>query len=180
MAYNNDNAYDDNKDTCLRITEAYGAQLAANQTWLEDGTTLYFNFAACSGAKLVDMVDGQQQMSKLKSPTDIIVMTVGGNNAFFFDIATNCIYHPKLEKDGFSYGNPYEDDPDRSGLCAKAIDNARNYIKTEAVRNTQITIGDMLKEKLVKIIQIYEFTIRVMHITSTLTTTGVMRRVLRS
>jgi hypothetical protein len=150
VAYNADNTFDDNKDNCLRITEAYGAQLTANQTWLQQGTTLSFSFPACSGSRLVDIVSGRKQMSKLQSVTDVIVMTVGGNNAGFFDIASNCIYHQKLEKDGFSYGNPYEDDPDRSGLCAKSIDVSKTYIEEKFANDIRITINQMLAEDVVK------------------------------
>ena len=150
VAYNADNTYDDNKDNCLRTTEAYGAQLTANQTWLEQGTTLSFNFPACSGSRLVDIVKGREQMSKLRSPTDVIVMTVGGNNAGFFDIASNCIYHQTLEKNGFSYGNPYEDDPDRSGLCAKSIDASKAYIEGTFANDITVTINDMLAQDVVK------------------------------
>ena len=148
VAYSSATAYDNNKDNCLRITEAYGPQLEKNQTWLQQGTTLSFNFAACSGSRLVDIVKGRKQMSNLKSPTDVIVMTVGGNNAKFFDIASNCIYH-QMESPTFSYGNPYEDDPDRSGLCAKSIDASKTYIEKDLATDVKTTIEDMLMEQIV-------------------------------
>ena len=149
VAYSNSTAYDNNKDNCLRITEAYGPQLEKNQTWLQPGTTYSFNFAACSGSRLVDISKGREQMSSLQSHTDVIVMTVGGNDAGFYDIASNCIYHQDPETPSFNYGNPYEDDPDRSGLCAKSIDASKEYIEGRFATDVTETIKDMLKQKVV-------------------------------
>jgi hypothetical protein len=150
VAYSAATTYDDNKDNCLRITEAYGAQLTADQTWLEQGTTLSFSFPACSGSRLGDIVGGRKQMSMLQDQTDVIVMTIGGNNAGFFDIASNCIYHQELEKDGFSYGNPYESDPDRSGLCANAIDVGRRFVANDFASVIKGVINATLQQDVVK------------------------------
>ena len=123
VSYNNDVLYDNNNDSCLRTKESHGPQMEADSTWIgHDPSGL--RDAACSGSNLGDIVKGQQQMGKVGNP-DVVIMTSGGNNAGFGNIVDVCIYHSKPTH---YYGNPYWDDPDRSGDCARALDAALEYI----------------------------------------------------
>ena len=113
VAYNNDVTYDNNADQCLRLIDAYGAQMANDQSWVTDGQN--FTFAGCSGAVLSDMVapGGQQQLQKISQP-QFVAMTAGGNNEGFGRIVDGCIYHGTP---GTDYGPPYDQDPDGVGEC---------------------------------------------------------------
>ncbi|KAK4691620.1 hypothetical protein P7C71_g5415, partial [Lecanoromycetidae sp. Uapishka_2] len=115
--------YISGSQVCLLTNYAYGPQLEKDQSW-NGGDKENFHFAACSGAVLGDMVRGAQQINETGKP-HLIVMTAGGNNAKFFDIATNCIYQ---QNDGVDYGPEYADDTDGTGLCAKSIKASSDYI----------------------------------------------------
>jgi hypothetical protein len=79
--------------------EAYSSQLKDDSSWT-NGFTQNFNFASCSGARLVNMVNpgdpSAGQMAKTGSP-HVVIMAAGGNNAGFYDIAMSCIC--QLDKD---------------------------------------------------------------------------------
>jgi len=108
---------------CLRTNYAYGPQLESDPSW-NGGDKENFHFAACSGATLGDMVKGQKQINNTGKP-HLITMTAGGNNAKFFDIATNCIYQ---QNDDVDYGKEYADDKNSEGLCAKSIKASNDYL----------------------------------------------------
>ena len=124
VSYNTDVLYDDNRDDCLRTKESHGPQMEADQSWVgHDPSGL--RDAACSGSQLGDIVAGQHQMGKVGDSPAVVVMTSGGNNAGFGHIVDVCIYHSDPTH---NYGNPYWNDPDGSGDCAKALANATEYI----------------------------------------------------
>ncbi|KAF2419586.1 SGNH hydrolase [Tothia fuscella] len=126
VAYSKDTELDGNKDSCLRFKDAYAAQMDVDRSWVQQGLgETKFTFAGCSGARLVDMYLGQSQINKLNRP-DFAVMTVGGNNVGFFDVAANCLFQPYPLTD---YGKPYHLDPNGEGLCKKALKATRNYIR---------------------------------------------------
>jgi hypothetical protein len=82
-------------------------------------------------------------------------MTVGGNGAHFFDIATSCIYH---QKSGLEWGPDYADDPKSVGACANAIYHSSGYITgpndgeqgATLGRDLIETVDDMLKTSAAK------------------------------
>lgn len=115
--------YISGSQVCLRTNYAYGPQLESDPSW-NGGDKENFHFAACSGATLGDMAKGQQQINETGKP-HLITMTAGGNNAKFFDIATNCIYQ---QNDDVDYGPEYADDTDGTGLCAKSIKASSDYL----------------------------------------------------
>lgn len=143
VAYNNDTLYDNNKDNCLRTKESHGPQMEADTTWIgHDPSGL--RDAACSGSNLVDIVQGQNQIGKVGNP-DVIIMTSGGNKAGFGNIVNVCIYHSDPLHD---YGNAYANDPDRSGDCAKALDDASETITNpdKLAHALTETIDDVFKD----------------------------------
>lgn len=139
-----DDDYLSGSQECLRTKYAYGPQLEQDGSWPgESGQK--FNFAACSGAILHDMAasDGGQQQVKNTGSPHLITMTAGGNNAGFFNIASNCLY----QQDDKDYGPEFADDPDGTGECAKAIKGSSDYINGvvgDIGRDLNATIADIV------------------------------------
>lgn len=126
VSYKKSVEYDHNKDSCWRSTDTHGVQMKNNNHWTTKG--IRFDFAACSGTRMVDMAKGQHPQINQTSDPDLVIMTIGGNNAGFFDVVDGCVYHSNF---GADYGPPYDKDPQRKGKCAQAIDFAKNYISSE-------------------------------------------------
>ncbi|KAJ8123098.1 hypothetical protein ONZ43_g867 [Nemania bipapillata] len=120
-----------------------------NTTWTIDPQT--FHFAACSGARLVNIVVASQgsnpaQMSLVGNP-QMITYHAGGNNCGFGDVVSSCIYQP-LGK----YGPEY---PDPSGVCAMQLADHNGYINNASERgglyyDELATVVDLLKDPAVK------------------------------
>ncbi|MEV0649732.1 SGNH/GDSL hydrolase family protein [Phytomonospora sp. NPDC050363] len=66
---------------CYTSTHAYPYQLAQ-----QIGAN--FNFKACSGARTNDVL--ANQVSALNSGTDLVTISIGGNDAGFADVVTQC------------------------------------------------------------------------------------------
>ena len=69
---------------CQRGPYAYPALVAHDRP----NTTL--NFVACSGAKTTDVI--ANQVSSLNASTDYVTITIGGNDAGFSSVITQCAY----------------------------------------------------------------------------------------
>ena len=74
-------SYINDGSNCQRSTYAYPSLLAAQK-----GYTL--NFRACSGATVADVTNSQ--LSALSSATRYVTISVGGNDAGFADVLTEC------------------------------------------------------------------------------------------
>ena len=94
-------SYVDDGTSCQRSTYAYPSLLAAQK-----GYTL--NFRACSGAKIADVTN--TQLSALSSTTRYVTISVGGNDADFTGVLTECAT------------------PWWAGDCDAAIDTAQAFI----------------------------------------------------
>ncbi|RYP93631.1 hypothetical protein DL770_000263 [Monosporascus sp. CRB-9-2] len=118
--------YDDDKNHCHRWKDSYGPIMERDNTWT---TGLQkFNFAACSGARLVNIVAEAQgenppQMDLVGNP-QMITYHAGGNNCDFGAVVADCIYQP----DRSSYGPEY---PDPAGRCAQRLADSNKYIDQE-------------------------------------------------
>ena len=131
--------YDDNKSGCMRINHAYGVQLQKGLS--KDFGKGKFTFAACSGARLIDMAKGANQMSQIPEETDFLTMQAGGNYAGFYAIARDCMYHVEPKEYGDAYPNP--------GECLNSINAAERYIQAPHDSlglwlDMQATINDIL------------------------------------
>ena len=135
-----DNTFDNNEKNCLRINEAYTVQMMRDTGWAHS----YTNFTACSGSELVNMVQGDanqgQQMSKVGKP-NFVTMTAGGNNLGFGRLVGDCLFqiNPKVQ---------YADDKNRTGLCAKSIDDTNKTINDPG--NFRKKLNDTLEDILHK------------------------------
>jgi lysophospholipase L1-like esterase len=75
--------YYSSSGSCDRSPNAYPA------LWAAANSVTSFTFAACSGAKVADVISGQ--LSSLSSSTTLVSFTIGGNDAGFASIMETCI-----------------------------------------------------------------------------------------
>jgi lysophospholipase L1-like esterase len=94
-------SYINDGSSCQRSTYAFPSLLAA-----QNGYAL--NFRACSGATVADVTN--TQLSALSSTTRYVTISVGGNDAGFADVLTECAL------------------PGWASNCNGAINNAQNII----------------------------------------------------
>ncbi|MCR6481660.1 SGNH/GDSL hydrolase family protein [Amycolatopsis sp. OK19-0408] len=67
--------------SCYRSAKAY------SQLWANAHSGTSFSFLACSGAKTGDVIN---QANSIPSGTNLVTVTVGGNDAGFTDVITTC------------------------------------------------------------------------------------------
>ncbi|MFE2285997.1 SGNH/GDSL hydrolase family protein [Streptomyces sp. NPDC059443] len=75
--------YDSSSGDCKRTTRAYPA------LWAAAHSPQTFSFVACSGARTGDVLNNQ--LGPLNSGTDLVSITIGGNDAGFSDVMTTCV-----------------------------------------------------------------------------------------
>jgi lysophospholipase L1-like esterase len=75
--------YYSSSGSCDRSPNAYPA------LWAAANSPASFTFAACSGAKTSDVINGQ--LSSLSSSTTLVSLTIGGNDAGFSAIMETCV-----------------------------------------------------------------------------------------
>lgn len=75
--------YDSASGNCKRTTRAYPA------LWATAHAPQAFSFVACAGARTGDVLSGQ--LAPLNSGTDLVSITIGGNDAGFSDVMTTCV-----------------------------------------------------------------------------------------
>ncbi|MFB6818953.1 SGNH/GDSL hydrolase family protein [Streptomyces sp. NPDC056347] len=76
-------SYDSASGNCKRSSKAYPA------LWAAANAPASFSFAACSGARTGDVKSGQ--LGPLSSATDLVSISIGGNDAGFADVMTTCV-----------------------------------------------------------------------------------------
>ncbi|GAA2933541.1 SGNH/GDSL hydrolase family protein [Streptomyces enissocaesilis] len=96
-------SYDSASGACKRSTRAYPA------LWAASHSPSTFAFTACSGARTGDVT--ASQLGPLNASTDLVSLTVGGNDAGFADVMTTCV----LQSDS---------------ACLARIAEARAYVDT--------------------------------------------------
>ncbi|MCW2791740.1 MAG: hydrolase family protein [Nocardioides sp.] len=97
-------SYIDDGTSCQRSTYAYPSLIAAARGYA-------LNFRACSGAKIPDVT--KTQLSALSASTKYVTISVGGNDAGFAGVLTECAQ------------------PGWMSDCDGAIDTARAYINNK-------------------------------------------------
>ncbi|MCQ0022127.1 SGNH/GDSL hydrolase family protein [Streptomyces somaliensis DSM 40738] len=96
-------AYDGASGSCKRTPRAYPA------LWAAANAPSSFAFTACSGARTTDVTAGQ--LGPLNSGTDLVSLTVGGNDAGFADVMTTCVTQSEA-------------------TCIQRVNTARGYVDT--------------------------------------------------
>ncbi|MER5734571.1 MULTISPECIES: SGNH/GDSL hydrolase family protein [unclassified Streptomyces] len=76
-------SYDSASGDCKRSTKAYP------RLWANANAPSSFAFTACSGAVTTDVTG--KQLGPLSSATDLVSITIGGNDAGFADVMTTCV-----------------------------------------------------------------------------------------
>ncbi|MGW1140278.1 SGNH/GDSL hydrolase family protein [Streptomyces zhihengii] len=76
-------SYDSASGDCKRSTRAYP------KLWAAANAPSSFAFTACSGARTNDVT--ANQLGPLSSATDLVTVTIGGNDAGFADVMTSCV-----------------------------------------------------------------------------------------
>ena len=94
-------SYIDDGTSCQRSTYAYPALIAAARGYA-------LNFRACAGARVADVTN--TQLGALSASTSYVTISVGGNDAGFADVLTECAT------------------PWWAGDCNGAIDDAQYFI----------------------------------------------------
>ncbi|MEV1147504.1 SGNH/GDSL hydrolase family protein [Micromonospora sp. NPDC049799] len=97
------NNYDGVSGSCLRSPQAYP------RLWANTHVVATFQFVACSGATTREVLSGQ--LGALNSGTDLVTISIGGNDAGFADVVTTC----RLGSDS---------------SCLSAVNTAKAYITT--------------------------------------------------
>ncbi|WP_434588249.1 SGNH/GDSL hydrolase family protein [Streptomyces sp. A5-4] len=96
-------SYDSGSGSCKRSTRAYPA------LWAAANSPSTFAFTACSGARTGDVTAGQ--LAPLGAATDLVSISVGGNDAGFADVMTTCVLQSE-------------------SACLSRIATARGYVDT--------------------------------------------------
>ncbi|MFB8353956.1 SGNH/GDSL hydrolase family protein [Streptomyces niveus] len=92
-----------NSGACKRSSVAYP------QLWANANSPSSFAFTACSGARTGDVTGSQ--LGPLNSGTDLVSITVGGNDAGFADVMTTCVLSSEA-------------------TCVARVNQARAYVDT--------------------------------------------------
>ncbi|MFJ5224790.1 SGNH/GDSL hydrolase family protein [Streptomyces sp. NPDC088400] len=93
--------YDSASGACKRTPKAYPA------LWAAAHSPSTFAFTACSGARTGDVTAGQ--LAPLGAATDLVSISIGGNDAGFADVMTTCVLQSEA-------------------TCVSRINQARGYI----------------------------------------------------
>ncbi|MGW7358506.1 SGNH/GDSL hydrolase family protein [Streptomyces sp. NPDC054802] len=96
-------SYDSASGDCKRSTRAYP------KLWANANSPSSFAFTACSGARTGDVT--ANQLAPLTSATDLVSITVGGNDAGFADVMTTCVLQSEAN-------------------CLSRIEQAKAYVDT--------------------------------------------------
>ncbi|MEV8451764.1 SGNH/GDSL hydrolase family protein [Streptomyces sp. NPDC052095] len=96
-------SYDSASGDCKRSSKAYPA------LWAAANSPASFSFAACSGARTGDVKSGQ--LGPLSSATDLVSISIGGNDAGFADVMTTCVLQSEA-------------------TCLSRINTARSFVDT--------------------------------------------------
>ncbi|MET9659609.1 SGNH/GDSL hydrolase family protein [Streptomyces sp. NPDC006510] len=96
-------SYDSASGGCKRSTKAYPA------LWAAANSPASFSFVACSGARTGDVK--ANQLGPLNSSTDLVSISIGGNDAGFADVMTTCVLQSEA-------------------TCLNRIATARSYVDT--------------------------------------------------
>ena len=96
-------SYISSSGDCKRSTLAYPS------LWASAHSPASFSFTACSGARTGDVL--ANQLGPLNSSTDLVSISIGGNDAGFSDVMTTCVLQSE-------------------STCLNRIATARSYVDT--------------------------------------------------
>ncbi|GAA4692920.1 SGNH/GDSL hydrolase family protein [Streptomyces youssoufiensis] len=94
--------YDSGSGDCKRSNRAYP------KLWAAKNAPASFHFTACSGAVTGDVLN--KQLGPINSGTDLVSITIGGNDAGFVDVMTTCVLQSE-------------------STCVNRVNTARAYVE---------------------------------------------------
>ncbi|QXE37618.1 SGNH/GDSL hydrolase family protein [Streptomyces sp. GMY02] len=107
-------AYDSSSGNCKRTPRAYPA------LWAAANAPTTFAFTACSGARTGDVTAGQ--LGPLNAATDLVSISIGGNDAGFADVMTTCVLQSEA-------------------TCLNRVAQARSYVTSTLPGNLNSVYG---------------------------------------
>ena len=113
---------------CQRGPYAYPALIKADRP----NTTL--TFVACSGAKTTDVLNNQ--VGSLSASTNIVTITIGGNDAGFSSVITQCAYPLVSCNSNIATAQSYI-----SNTLPGRLDSVYSQIRTRAPNATVVVLG---------------------------------------
>ena len=113
--------------SCKRSPEAYGPKVAAAK-----GYTL--SFQACSGAKTTDV--NANQLGTLSSTTNLVTLSIGGNDAGFSNVILNCALYYFTCGSAISEANSFI-----ANKLGALLDTTYNNVRSRATSAHVVVIG---------------------------------------
>src|SRR6478736_9169977 len=113
--------------SCKRSPEAYGPKVAAQK-----GYTL--SFLACSGAKTTDV--NANQLGTLSSTTNLVTISIGGNDAGFSNVIVNCALYYFTCGSAINEANSYI-----ANKLPGVLDTTYNDIRAKATTAHVVVVG---------------------------------------
>ncbi|MFF3327145.1 SGNH/GDSL hydrolase family protein [Streptomyces sp. NPDC002889] len=122
-------SYDSTSGNCKRSTRAYP------RLWANAHSLSSFAFTACSGARTGDVTGSQ--LGPLTSATDLVSITVGGNDAGFSDVMTTCVLQSESScLSRIAQARAYVD-----STLPGQLDSVYNAIRTRAPAAQVVVLG---------------------------------------
>ncbi|MCF3964460.1 SGNH/GDSL hydrolase family protein [Streptomyces fuscigenes] len=121
--------YDSASGSCKRSPHAYPA------LWAAAHAPSSFTSTACSGARTGDVESGQ--LAPLNSGTDLVSISIGGNDAGFSDVMTTCVLKSEATcLSAIATANGYIDN-----TLPGALDTVYNDIHAKAPQARVVVVG---------------------------------------
>ncbi|MER6160729.1 SGNH/GDSL hydrolase family protein [Streptomyces sp. NPDC001868] len=111
-------------DNCQRSEKAYSA-LLAKENGGPNGFLGGYTFAACAGAVTQDVRD--RQLAALNDQTDVVTLTIGGNDVKFADAMKICVISPDI-----------------TGACQLALNESLSIMENQLQPRLEATYNDIL------------------------------------
>ncbi len=121
--------YDSSSGSCMRSPQSYAP------LWVAAHSVSSFTFAACSGAKTGDVLNNQ--LGGLSVGTTLVSITIGGNDAGFSTVMTNCI----TQSDSGCRSSVTNAENFARNNLPGLLDNVYNQVRGRAPGATVIVLG---------------------------------------
>ncbi|WP_406859982.1 SGNH/GDSL hydrolase family protein [Streptomyces sp. HUAS MG47] len=122
-------SYDSASGSCKRSTKAYPV------LWKNANAPSSFAFTACSGAVTSDVT--ANQLGPLSAATDLVSITIGGNDAGFADVMTTCV----LQSEATCINRVNQAKSYVDSTLPGRLDSVYNAIRTKAPNAKVVVLG---------------------------------------
>ncbi|MFE0426477.1 SGNH/GDSL hydrolase family protein [Streptomyces sp. NPDC058953] len=122
-------SYESSSGACKRSTRAFP------RLWANANAPSSFSFTACSGARTNDVT--ANQLGPVNAGTDLVSLTVGGNDAGFADVMTTCV----LQSESACINRVNQAKAYVDGTLPGRLDSVYNAIRAKAPSARVVVIG---------------------------------------